>query len=234
MIAVPLLGGIFGLQKAKSWGGWQSSMGRTTMGLALGLIAWAGGMIIWNFYLFFLDVEVPYPSLADAIFILSWPLWFYGVINLSKATGAKFGLREKKGKLFLFIIPIVAILASYYLLFEIARGGEFVWDVSGLQLFFDLFYPIGDIVILTAVALVFMLSRRFLGGKYRVPVFIVLLGFLLNYTSDFIFSYTTTLETYFNGHFVDFLFTTTMFVLSVGVILLDPKLRNRHQEKISD
>ena len=47
-------------------------------------------------------------------------------------------------------------------------------------------------------------------------------GFIVEYLADFAFSYTTTFGTYFAGSYIDLLFTISMFMMSVGTILLDP------------
>ncbi|MEI7719727.1 MAG: hypothetical protein WCI89_00765 [bacterium] len=220
MTFLPLVGGFIGLRNAFRWGGVKSIVGRSSFALSLGLVAWAGGMFIWNYYLFFTTVSVPYPSLADAIFVLSWPLWTYGIWKLSEAMGVRFALRNMNKNF--FILPVVVILLSAYLLVYVARGG-ITYD-NPLKLFFDLFYPLGDIVILTVTASVYFLSRNYLGGVYKTPILMLLFGFVMNYFSDFLFSYTTTNGTYFNGHLVDFLFTTAMFVLSVGLSMLNPMI----------
>jgi len=221
MTILPFMGGIAGLLKAKKWGGNKSIVGRALTSLSLGLIAWSGGMIIWNYFLFFTTIEVPYPSIADGLFILSWPLWSYGIWQLARATGVKFALRTMAGKILLCTIPIVTGALSYILLIVVARGGIIQWSSGGIKLFFDLFYPLGDVVIITGVALLYGLSKKFLGGKLKRPIIMLLIGFIFNYVTDFIFSYTTTKETYFNGHMVDILFTTTMFILSLAVNSFD-------------
>ncbi len=227
LVILPLTGGIIGLRNSFRWGGTKSMVGKSSMALSLGLVAWSGGMIIWNYYLFFTTISVPYPSWADAIFVLSWPLWTYGIWKLSGVIGVKLALR-KVSKSFI-ILPIAIILLSIYLLVYIARGG--ITYENPLKLFFDLFYPLGDIVILTVTTSVYFLSRNFLGGIYKIPVLILLFGFVLNYFSDFLFSYTTTNGTYYNGHFVDFLFTTTMFVLSLSLSMINPGLLNFDKNK---
>jgi len=232
MAVLPLVGGIFGLLNSVRWGGFKSVLGRATLGISLGLITWSGGMIIWNYYLFFTDIEVPYPSLADAIFIFSWPLWIYGLFKLSRVIGVKFALRNNSGKIILFLLATVAILLSIYLSFGLARNWSITWDGDWLKLFFDLFYPIVDVIILTLLIPTYWLSKKFLGGIYKMPILILFLGFLLNYIADVIFVFTTSNETYFNGHFVDFIYTTSMFALSLGLSMLNSNILDLEKKKL--
>ncbi|HEY4506498.1 MAG TPA: hypothetical protein VJJ24_03570 [Candidatus Paceibacterota bacterium] len=223
LFLVPFLGAVVGLKNASLWGGFKSAVGKAIIFLSLGTLTWSIGMLIWNYFIFIAGVEVPYPSWADAAFILSWPLWTLGVVYLSKATGVRFALQRLKGKAMLFIVPIITVIASYYLLIVVGRGGVIELEgISGLQLSFDLFYPIGSAVILAMALTFFSLSLDFLGGKYKAPIIMLIAGFLINYLSDFIFSYTTTNETYFNGHFVDFLFLTAMYFLAMSLSKMSP------------
>src|SRR3989344_4157385 len=157
LFIVPLVGSFIGFINARLWGGFKSAVGRAITFLSLGTLTWAIGMLIWNYYIFLAKVEVPYPSLADLAFILSWPLWTIGFVQLFKATGAKFALRGNKGKMLFVAIPLVVIAVSYYLLIVIGRGGVIDWSGGGLKLFFDLFYPIGDVVILAIALMLFSL-----------------------------------------------------------------------------
>ena len=222
---IPLLGGISGIIKSKKWGGLKSKVGSALFYISLGLVTWGIGQMFWSvLYNIILKVEVPYPSLADIGYVLSWPLWAVGIIKLSHATGARFSLIRFKGKVFLFVIPIILVLFSYYFLVVVARGG-LLTDISGgyLKVFFDLAYPTGDVVILTLAVLIYGLSFNYLGGKFKLPIIILLLGFVVNYFVDFSFSYVTTAETYYNGHWVDLLFPTAMMLIAFGVNSFDTK-----------
>lgn len=231
---IPLAGGLYGLSLARYWGWWTSAVGRAMICLSLGLVTWGIGILIWIFYNFVLKVEVPYPSWADAAFIISWPLWGFGAAYLSRATGAQFGLRKLGGKINLFLVPLAIIALSYYFLVVVARGGTLVeLSGEGFKIFFDLAYPIGDVVILTLATLIYGLSYRYFGGKYRQAIYLILAAFILNYLADFTFSYTTTIETYYNGSLADVLFATTMFVFSLGIALLDPRSMKENRDPIS-
>jgi hypothetical protein len=228
LFLVPFLGAISGFMNAKEWG-ISSAVGKGVALISAGVLAWAIGMLIWVYYIFIAQIEIPYPSLADGAFIISWPLWAIGVFYLSKATGVSFALREAKGKVMLFVTPIIAIAISYYLLIHVARGGVVAFDTSsGLKIFFDLFYPIGSAVIFALVLTFVSLSTGFLGGKFRTPIIILMAGFVVNFISDITFSYTTTNGSYFNGHFVDLLFMIAMYLLSLSLVLLSPKLSSKN------
>ncbi len=214
---IPIFGGIFGFFESKRWGLLKSAMGKALFFLSLGLLTWGFGEMIWSYYNFILKIDIPYPSWADASFIVSWPLWSIGVVFLSFATGAKFAIKTIGGKLLLVLIPIIAVLGSYYLLVVVARAGSLTSGGGLIKIFFDLAYPIMDVIILTLALLIYGLSFRFLGGRFKWPVIITLFGFVVNYFADFGFSYTTTVNTFYNGGWVDLLFTTAMFVLSFGV-----------------
>ncbi len=227
---IPLIGGVAGLTTvARSWGGFKSYLGRALSFLSLGLITWGIGQMFWSYFTISQISEVPYPSLADVGYVVSWPLWAIGMINLSKSTGVKFGLRQIRGKIALFIIPIIALASSYWLLFRVARDGMIDTGGGTWKLFFDLAYPMGDVVILTLALLVFGLSFNYLGGKFKWSIRFIIAGFILNYFTDFTFSYTTTKGTYYNGHWVDLMFPTVMFLLALGILSFDPR-RIRGQE----
>ncbi len=215
--------GIMGLLIAMHWGGTKSAVGRAVLFISLGTTSWGVGTLIWSYYNFVLHVPVPYPSWADAGYITAVPFWMIGTFYLSKATGVKYGLKKKIGQIYLVILPIVTFALSYYLLVTIARGGSATSGGGLLKVFFDLAYPLGDVIIITIAFLVYGLSFKYLGGRFKWPVLITLFGFVLMFISDFTFAYSTTAGTYFNGHLADLLYTVALFVISSGVAGFDIK-----------
>jgi len=217
--------GITGLTKSKGWGLLSSYIGRFVVFLSCGCIAWGIGTLIIGYFNLALNQIYPYPSLADVAYIASWPLWFFGMFNLSKATGARIQLKNLRGKMITVLIVVFGFIISYYLLFEVARGGVFeISEVNYLELFFNFAYPVGDIVIVTSSLLLFGLSFNYLGGRFKVPILLIIFGFLLNYTADIVFTYITTVGTYHVANWVDMLYVTVLLMLGVGVNLFDKKL----------
>jgi hypothetical protein len=220
---IPLAGSLVGFNITRKWGFSKSSVGKAVFYLSLSLLLWAIGEFIWSYYNFFLNANVPYPSWADAAFILTYPLWAIGMIYFGIASGANLGLKKMSGKLLLVIVPILVLLLSWYVMVVLARGGSITSGGDIITVFFDIAYPVGDAIILTMAFLIFGLSFRYWGGQIKWPVIIIIIGFLVEYIADFGFSYTTAINTYYNGSWVDLLFATSLTILGLGVAMLDIK-----------
>lgn len=212
------MGGVFGVFVSLRWGGFRSILGRGLLLMSLGLISWGAlGGYVWSYYNFILHQEIPYPSLSDVGFLGAVPLWAIGMFFLAKATGVKYGLKNRAGKAYLFLLPILSFLASYYLLVTVARHGSVSDGGSSIKVFFDFAYPIGDVAIITIALLIFGLTLKLLGGLYRQPIHLLLAGFIGMFFADMAFSYSTTVETYYNGNYADLLFTIGLFLIGFGI-----------------
>lgn len=215
------LGGVLGILISKKWGGLKSAVGRGIFYMSAGTTSWGIAGFIWSFYNFVLNQEVPYPSIADVVYLACFGLWILGMWHLAKATGAKYGLRKSQGKMIVLIFPILFAFVSYYVLFVVAHNSTFDWNGGLVKMILDFAYPFFDWVILSISLTILGLSLEYLGGKFKWPVIIIIVGFLVNFLADFSFSYTTTVETYFNGNFSDLLFATALFTISFGICSLD-------------
>lgn len=222
---VPLLGGFIAMRRAHIWGGFQSAVGKAVFFIGLGIFLWGAGETVWSYYNFFAGVAAPYPSLADIGFAPS--IFFYGLgaVYLSRATGAKFGLRNPLAKLFITIAPFIILVAAYYILVVVARGGVVVPDgETPLKTVLDIAYPLGGFINLAICIIVSGLSFKYIGGKYKTDIYAILAGLLVMFVADSVFSYTTTIGTYYNANFGDLLLATGTFLLSFGVLgFYEPK-----------
>lgn len=216
---MPLFAGLIGMEKSNVWGRFKSYVGKAVFFISLGIFAWGAGSMVWSYYNLIANVQAPYPSWADLGFAPS--IFFYGLgaFYLSKATGAKFGLRNKYAKLFVTIAPLIILYVSYYVLVTIARGGVLVPpDEPPFKTLLDIAYPLGDFISLTIAVIVSGLSFRYLGGVYLKEIIAILVGLAVMYVADFVFSYTTTVGTFYNGNWGDLLLTIGLFLLSFGVL----------------
>lgn len=218
---IPLYVGIYGITIAKKWGLFKSSMGKAIVCLSISLFFWGIGEIMWAYYNFFLGSNIPYPSWDDVAYVLTYPFLAVGLIYLGQATGVKFGLRNTIGKIFMIVAPLAILAFSWYVLVVLARGGSVTAGGGALTVFFDIAYPVGDVIVLVMAFLIYGLSFRYLGGMFKWPIIITIFGVLLEYFADFAFSYTTTVNTYYNGNWVDLIYLISLVFMSLGVTLFD-------------
>ncbi len=216
---IPLIGGLYAMLRSHVWGGLKSAIGKSVFFIGLGIFFWGCGEAIWSYYNFFMNVPAPYPSFADLGFAPS--ILFYGIgsFYLSKASGAKFALKNPFAKIFAIVAPILIWVISYYVLVVVARAGVLVpADESPLKAVLDIVYPFGDFISLTLAVVISGLSFKYLGGQYRMDIFSVLLGLFVMFIADSIFSYTTTVGTYYNANIGDLMLTFGLFFITFGVL----------------
>lgn len=217
---IPFFGGMVGMAKARIWGGLNSSLGRAIFFISLGLFLWGIGENIWSYYNIVKGIPAPYPSLADIGFAPSIFFWGLGAFYLSKASGARHNFHKSHvAKVFAVGSALVLLSLSYYMLVVVARGGVLVPpDEPVLKVILDIAYPLGDFIALTLAFVIFGLSFRLFGGFYHIPIISILLGLVTMYIGDFVFSYTTTVGTFYNGNWGDLILTLGLFFLTFGVL----------------
>ena len=224
---MPLGWGVVAFVNSRSWGGFKSSMGRALFFLGAGIFAWGVGNLIFGYYNLVLQVPVPYPSFADVGFILLYPLSAIGVLYLFRAIGVTSRIRKISGKVGLLIIPIFFIFISYYLLVMVARAGVITSNSDLLKGFLDVAYPVGDVVIIVLATIAYALSFQLLGGIFKIPIIVILSSFVSFYLADFLFSYTTTVGTYYVGKWVDLFYPTAFLLIGIGLTMLSPNIISR-------
>jgi hypothetical protein len=224
LAVLSIVAGTLGLLTAGKWSWLKSGVGKGIFFIALGLIMWGLGQLGWGYYtIAYPGQEIVYNKIIDLLYFASIPLWIYGIISLSKATGAKFGLKSIKAKGLVVVYILLLTAISYYLLIVVARGGSsYFQDQTVWNAFFDLAYAIGDAINLILAVVIFGFSWKYLGGKFRKPIVIILFSFALIYVADLLFSYLDGRGLYYNGDKSDLLYLTMVAVMGTGLCSLDP------------
>jgi diguanylate cyclase (GGDEF)-like protein len=194
--AVDDIGSLIGILFAAGCAGWaaRSARGRIRRGwlaMTAGLLGWAVGEAIWGFYEVGLRYQqAPYPSVADAFYLL-YPLGAaVAVVFLSTGNSGRSRIRLILDGLIvaasLFLVAWVTVIESVF-----HAGGD-----SRLALAVSLAYPLTDVVIITiawASAVV----------AYRPSTGLLLAGLIIIAVSDSVFSAMTAVNDYFTGSLLD-------------------------------
>lgn len=223
MGATALFYAVLGIITSARWGWLKSGVGRAIFFISLGLLMWGFGQLGWSYYLFADPTVEAVPShIPDYIYFSALPFWFYGILTLTKATGARYGIKKTSGKILVFLIAIIMSFLSYYFLVEVARGGVDYFSQPLLDIFFDLGYSIGDAILLTIVIAILALSWKMLGGRFKLPITTILIAFIFLYLADFSYSYTNGKGVYYNGNIADLFFLLMVITFGLGLAMLDP------------
>jgi len=161
-----------------------------------GLFMWFVGETIWAGYALILNVEIPYPSVAD-VFRLSGYVPFFIALYLYVRTFGS-ALSRKTLAISSTITAVSAILVSAALIAPTTQA-----ETELVTMIVDLAYPVLDLVLLSVSTLGLLV---FLKGDLGKSWALISAGILLNVFGDVLFSYTVSRGTYYAGHPVDLLF----------------------------
>lgn len=219
-------GVVWGLVVFRSWGGAQSLIGRAILMLSIGLLLQVFGQTVFSVYNLLLQIDVPYPSLADFGFFGSIPFYIYGTYLISKVCGAKISLKSGHNKFFAVLIPLVLLAGTYMFFLK-----DYAFDPSSpLRTFLDFGYPLGQAIYISFAILAFIFSKDYLGGIAKRTIKFVLIALCIQYAADFNFLLQAGNGTWVNGGYGDFFYLLSYAVMSFAIIRfgsLFTKIKNR-------
>jgi signal transduction histidine kinase len=156
--------------------------------IAMGTLLNSGGDAIWNAYDFILQTEVPFPSIADVLYLAGYPFWAAGLAMLVG------GLRTARGRATLIDGAVLAsgvVLLAFEVLVEPSLAGG--WTLTHVV---EVAYPAMGLLFVAA------LGHLLISGVWRVPAFRLLVGAVMcQLAADVV--YARTAETYVGGDWVD-------------------------------
>jgi hypothetical protein len=211
-----LIGAIGGFRIAKKWGYTKSLMGKAICMFALGLFAQEFGQLVYSFYIYFLHIDIPYPSIGDIGFFGSIPLYIYGTLLLARASGIKVSLKSLGNQIYALVIPVLILGFSYYMFLQ---GYEFDWSAP-VAIFLDFGYPLGQAIYVSLALLTYILSRRTLGGVMRSRILWFLFALAIQYMADYTFLYQAAKETWVAGGINDLMYLVSYFVMTMALFNL--------------
>lgn len=176
--------------------------------LVIGLLLWLGGETLW-LILEAVTQEVPYPSVADVSWLLAYPVLFCALYLEYKRLDIDLG--KKRFGIFLAVVAACVIMV-WALLYPIAVSDE----VSAVEKFLDIAYPVGDLALLYVALLV---TFMYLGGRLGWAWLLISVGFILYSVADLAFSYLSWEEVYWSGHPVDLLWMIGDTIVFVGAAM---------------
>jgi hypothetical protein len=184
----------------------KSNLGKMLLCFGLGLLSFGIGNMIWIYYNLILKVEIPFPSWADAAYLMLYPLMFLGCVYLLRIYQS---LITKK----LLRDSIIISIISFLIIFGFFARPDISEHTTLIQKIINVYYPFGDVVTLSLA----LIALRIGGGKMHPSIYIFSFGLLLQTAADLLFAYRNAEEIYWNGDISDLLFTCSAYFISIGL-----------------
>jgi hypothetical protein len=167
------------------------------------------------FYELFRGVDVPFPSVGDAFFLIGYPLLtaaLFAFIRSYAAAGFPVGGPGERWALAAGTIAVCALVGVPVLRPIVAEPAPL------LEKFLNLAYPILDFILLVPTVLLLRITVRFRGGVVWKTWIALLSGFLFNFGGDALFAYLQALgQTRFH-YLVDILYMLAFGFIARGVL----------------
>lgn len=204
-----------------SWG-WMSMSGseasrRVWGGVALGMILWTTAEAIWAIYEVGLRVPVPYPSLADAFWLLGYIPLYLALLTRYRTFRGRPSAQQRT------VVLLVALLYTVVVpLFVIRPVIDNVGSSEPLRTLTSILYPLADwgLLILTLV-IIFALEK----GRFAAVWRLFGLGLIMSTTADIVFSYATANGLYYPSQtlnplsgLIDTLFNASYLTLGLAIV----------------
>ncbi len=177
---------------------------------------WFAGQLTLGWYVVLTHQPIPSPSLADALFLLGSVLLFSALVSfvsLYRASGFAVGSRRQHGLVVLLTCAVFSVL-GYRILVPIAEDGAPLVERT-----LNLVYPLQDLLLLAAVAILCRIAFGFRGGKVWRVWGSILTGILCATGGDVVFAYSSVRELTNVGPLADLGFTLGYGLCAYGARL---------------
>ncbi len=183
-----------------------SSSRKILIYLGLAALSWGIAFLVWTYYNLVVQVDIPYPSIADLFFLVSYPLLGFALwelhINYDTFISSK-DIQES-----VVIVLVAAVVIFFYL-----NRPDLSPDLGLTKNLLNVAYSLADVML---VAIAFIELRSGQAKKYKGLYFLVAF-LLLQAGGDFLFAYRNNADIYWNGDFADLLFGASAFALALAV-----------------
>ncbi len=191
----------------RKWG-FKGKFGIVYLGLFLGMFLWFLGDSAWAIYETVLQVEVPYPSFADVLYLGGYIPIAIGIVQFLWTF--RTSLTRQRGLVVLGVGLLFLGLAYTFLIDPLA-----VSSADFLTKSCDVAYPVLDSMLVVLAIFMFFVFR---GGKMAGGWIWISLGLLLTVLADLVFVLGTLQGWYYSGHPIDLIQFWGYICLALGLV----------------
>ena len=199
---------VSGVSLRKYWGNPKDKFSKIWLCFTLGMGFWFLGEVAWTVYTFLFNIAVPYPSIADL-------LWLVGYVPLIVALQLYIHTFRYAISKAMYVVTAAAVSIAGFVLFAflalpvLAVASE----NDAATLIVDLVYPALD---LSLFSMSFRSLLIFAKGKIAQAWMFINAAVLMVSVADILFSFTTLHGTYYNGHPLELFFHMSYLFFALG------------------
>jgi hypothetical protein len=177
--------------------------------MSFGMFAFAIAETIWSFYNLVFRTEIPYPGLPDVFYVSYYLFMVAGFFQVLKFLKVKINLINLTETAVIFSI----LFLITYLFLSTNTGTINPLSIVGLL---NIGYPVLDSLLISLA----ILATRSKAGILNNDLMYFVFGFIMLAAGDTLFSYQSSLGTYWNGNLADVYFATSGILIILGVLSL--------------
>ena len=183
-------------------------MGKAYTFLGVGLVLFLIAEIIWSYYEIALVIENPFPSIADALWLIGYGPLLYFVFKMYRFFGAS---NFRTHQLFVSVAGAVFLL---FLISGISQTADFTTQGGITSFLISISYPTLDTILLIPAALIILNPMK--GELTSVPW--IFLAVLIMSIGDSAFAYSSNVIALQKMNWVwNLFFVTSYFITSAGL-----------------
>lgn len=183
-------------------------MGKAYTFLGVGLVLFLIAEIIWSYYEIALVIENPFPSIADALWLIGYGPLLYFVFKMYRFFGAS---NSRTHQLFVSVAGAVFLL---FLISGISQTADFTTQKGITSFLISISYPTLDTILLIPAALIILNPMK--GELTSVPW--IFLAVLIMSIGDSAFAYSSNVIALQKMNWVwNLFFVTSYFITSAGL-----------------
>lgn len=191
----------------------------TTVSLCIGAIGFAFAQLSWTYYNL-IGVEIPYPSVADVFFVIFYFATTIGGIMVMKELKVIYDGWS-------ILEFLVSGLVIFFIIYSFISINSTPSNSFTITTALDFLYPLFDSILIT-MCLAAIRSEK---GHTKPELLLYLFAFLTLTFGDSLFSYQVDHNTYWNGNYVDLLFSFSAVIYGLATLYL-PKIIDKPTSSI--
>lgn len=172
-----------------------SKMTLVSFGFAVGLVSWLFGLLVYTNAYFISGKGMPYLSLADVFYLLTYPAMILGAVGMLRL--CRRAITKRGWSIILGLAILLYTLDTIYVI-----PGSIGNLSSPLDIVVTILYPTLDIMVFLLLVPIFLVTRR---GMFEMAFAFMCLGAALLALGDLFYTTLNVASLYYDGHPVDLL-----------------------------